>query len=306
VDVIGLNYQGTGVRSGPPQYPVFHQAHPTQLIVGSETTDTYSSRGVYVFPVAAGSGRPAGERAGTDQSACQVSSYDLYFADWAYCPDREFASLDKYPFVGGEFVWTGFDHLGEPTPFEKARSSYSGIVDLAGFKKDRFYLYQSRWRPALPLAHLLSHWSWPERIGQVTPVHVYTSGDEAELFLNGASLGRKRKGPGESRLRWDDVVYEPGELSVVAYRRGEPWASDVVQTAGDAAQLRLEADRARIAADGRVRPSVTGAPVDQEIDELLRRRRPLFEQLATFRIDATAPIAAQVAEARRLLGDTCA
>jgi beta-galactosidase len=147
-------------------------------------------------------------------------------------------------------VWTGWDYLGEPTPYYTARSSYCGIIDLAGFKKDRFYLYQARWRPDLPMAHLLPHWSWPERVGQVTPVHVFTSGDEAELFLNGRSLGRKSRGPLEYRLRWDDLVYEPGRLEVVAYKNGREWARDEVRTAGKAAALVLQPDRAVIRADG--------------------------------------------------------
>ena len=178
----------------------------------------------------------------------QVSSYDLYAPRWAWPPDVEFKGLDEFPFTAGEFVWTGFDYLGEPTPYggdsitllnftdsaEQAqvakelkelgkikvpsRSSYFGIVDLAGFKKDRFYIYQARWRPDLPMAHILPHWNWPERVGQVTPVHVYTSGDEAELFLNGKSLGRKKREQNQYRLRWDEVKYEPGELRVVAYK----------------------------------------------------------------------------------------
>ena len=123
-----------------------------------------------------------------------------------------------------------------------SRSSYFGIVDLAGFTKDRFYLYQARWRPELPMAHILPHWNWPDRVGQVTPVHVYTSGDEAELFLNGKSLGRKNKGAFEYRLRWDDVKYEPGELKVVAYNDGKEWARDRVKTTGEPAKLLL-ADR---------------------------------------------------------------
>ena len=140
--------------------------------------------------------------------------------------DKVFASQEKNPFAGGEFVWTGWDYLGEPTPFDSSRSSYSGIIDLAGFKKDRFYLYQAHWRPDFPMAHILPHWTWPERVGQVTPVHVFTSGDEGELFLNGKSLGRKKKGPYEYRLRWDDVVYQPGTLKVVAYKNGKKWATD--------------------------------------------------------------------------------
>jgi beta-galactosidase len=130
------------------------------------------------------------------------------------------------------------------------RSSYFGIVDLCGFKKDRFYIYQARWRPERPIAPILPHWNWPERIGEVTPVHLYTSGDEAELFLNGKSLGRKKKGEYEYRLRWDDVVYQPGELEVVAYKNGREWAVDTVKTTGKAAQLNLAADRSVISADG--------------------------------------------------------
>ncbi|HEY8932147.1 MAG TPA: DUF4982 domain-containing protein, partial [Rariglobus sp.] len=132
-----------------------------------------------------------------------------------------------------------------------SRSSYFGIVDLAGFKKDRFFLYQARWRPDLPMAHLLPHWNWAGREGEITPVHVYTSGDEAELFLNGRSLGRKTKGKFEYRLRWDDVKYAPGELKVVAYKEGKPWATDTVKTTGPAAKLLAVADRTAIHADGR-------------------------------------------------------
>ena len=131
-----------------------------------------------------------------------------------------------------------------------SRSSYFGIIDLCGFKKDRFYIHQARWRPELPMAHILPHWNWPERVGQVTPVHVYTSGDEAELFLNGKSLGRKKKGEFEYRLRWDDVVYEPGELKVVAYKNGKKWAEETVKTADAPARLEASADRKTITADG--------------------------------------------------------
>src|SRR3989454_3049546 len=101
------------------------------------------------------------------------------------------------------------------------------------------------------MAHILPHWNWPERLGQITPVHVYTSGDEAELFLNGKSLGRKKRGQFEYRLRWDDVKYEPGEVKVVAYKNGKKWATDVVKTTGPAAKLLLQADRGKITADGK-------------------------------------------------------
>jgi beta-galactosidase len=130
-----------------------------------------------------------------------------------------------------------------------SRSSYFGLIDLAGFPKDRFYLYQSRWRPDLPMAHILPHWNWPDRAGQITPVHVYTSGDAAELFLNGRSLGLKKKAAFEYRLRWDDVVYEPGELKVIAYKHGKKWATDTATTTSAAAMLLLQPDRSRITAD---------------------------------------------------------
>jgi beta-galactosidase len=264
IDAIGLNYQGVGIYGQPPQYPIFHQAFPDKFIVGSETASTISSRGIYTFPVAAGLGVPASANAGEDVANRQVSSYDLYSAPWSYSPDKEFAAQDRYPFLGGEFVWTGWDYLGEPTPFDASRSSYFGIIDLAGFRKDRFFIYQAYWRPTYPMAHILPHWTWPDRAGQVTPVHIYTSGDEAELFLNGKSLGRKKKAEFEYRLRWDDVVHEPGELRVVAYKGGKEWAIDSVKTAGDAAKLLLTPDRPAIASDGRDLAFITLTVADKD------------------------------------------
>jgi beta-galactosidase len=278
VDVFGYNYK-------PFLYAAFREKNPSIPLYGSETASTVSSRGEYFFPFT--------DNKNGGLADFQVSSYDLSAPPWATPPDPEFRGQDETPSVAGEFVWTGFDYLGEPTPYGgdtrrmptftdpaeqerrakelqeqgkiavPSRSSYFGILDLAGFKKDRFYLYQARWRPELPMAHILPHWNWPQRLGEVTPVHVYTSGDEAELFLNGRSLGRKKRGQYEYRLRWDDVKYEPGELKVVAYRRGKRWAEDVMKTTGPAARLLLTADRARIKADGRDLSFVTVTVADQ-------------------------------------------
>jgi beta-galactosidase len=251
VDIIGLNYQGAGIRKIPGKYPEFHAQFPTNLIIGSETASALSSRGEFVFPVATNNSAAVGLNSGQEPAKRQVSAYELYAAAFGSSPDRVFASQENNLYVGGEFVWTGWDYLGEPTPFDSSRSSYSGIIDLAGFKKDRFYLYQAHWRPDFPMAHILPHWTWPERAGQVTPVHVFTSGDEVELFLNGESLGRKRKGAYEYRLRWDDVIYQPGTLKAVAYKYGKPWATDEMKTAGAPAKLELEPDRDLIRADSR-------------------------------------------------------
>jgi beta-galactosidase len=274
VDVISLNYQGEGVRDSPafanykgnrtpPQYPAFREKFPDKAILSSESAAAYSTRGAYLFPLEAGISAPVRDGSGGDSKTRQVSAYELYTADFGSSADKVFGSIDRNPYVAGEFVWSGWDYLGEPTPYSASRSSYFGVIDLAGFKKDRFYLYQSHWRPDLPMAHILPHWTWPERDGQVTPVHVFTSGDEAELFLNGKSLGRKKKADYEYRLRWDDVVYEPGELKVIAYKRGKQWASDTVKTAGAPARLVLSADRSKILADGTDLSFITARVVDQ-------------------------------------------
>jgi beta-galactosidase len=262
LDVIGLNYQGEGIRDRPefagtdrirtpPLYDAFRKKFPHTVILSAETASAFSSRGVYLFPVSKEISGPVRDGRGGDSRICQVSAYELHAVDYGSTPDRVFRSLERHPFVAGEFVWTGWDYLGEPMPYDTARSSYSGIIDLAGFKKDRFFLYQAHWRPEYPMAHILPHWTWPERAGQVTPVHVFTSGDEGELFLNGKSLGRKKKGPYEYRLRWDEVVYEPGTLKVVTYKNGREWAADERKTAGPPAKLTLQPDRAEICADGR-------------------------------------------------------
>jgi beta-galactosidase len=275
LDVISLNYQGEGIREAPefegtdrirtsPQYPAFHSAFPDKSVLSAETASAFSSRGVYLFPVTDKISDIVREGRGGNGKLGHVSAYELYAVDFGSSADKVFASLDRHPFVAGEFVWNGWDYLGEPTPYYDSRSSYSGIIDLAGFPKDRFYLYQSRWRSDLPMAHILPHWNWPERKGLVTPVHVFTSGDEAELFLNGRSLGRKKKGPFEYRLRWDNVVYEPGKLKVRTWKSGEKWAEDAKETAGKPARLHLSADRSVIAADGTDLSFVTVAVTDRK------------------------------------------
>jgi beta-galactosidase len=210
-----------------------------------------------------GNSAPVGDTAGGDPRKRQVSAYELYTAPFGSSPDKVFASQDQHPYVAGEFVWSGWDYLGEPTPYYSARSSYFGIIDLAGFKKDRFYLYQSRWRPDFPMVHILPHWNWSDRIDLVTPVHVFTSGDEAELFLNGKSLGRKKKGQYEYRLRWDDVKYEPGELKVIAYKNGNKWAEETVQTTDVPYGVDAEADRTTITGDGESLSFITVRVVDK-------------------------------------------
>jgi beta-galactosidase len=264
MDVIALNYQGSGIRTLPGQFPAFHAAFPDKMLFHSESASALSSRGEYQFPVPGVSSAAVRPGAGGDPATQQVSAYELFAADFGSSADKAFAALDQNPYVAGEFVWTGFDYLGEPTPYYDARSSYSGILDLAGFPKDRFYLYQSRWRSDLPMVHILPHWTWPERVGQVTPVHVFTSGDEAELFVNGKSQGRQKKAPYAYRLRWDYVVYEPGEISVVAYKNGKEWARETVRTAGSAAALQASADRSALAADGRDLAFITVRIADKD------------------------------------------
>jgi beta-galactosidase len=252
VDVFGYNYK-------PFEYARMHERNPGIPLFGSETASCISSRGEYFYPVETNKN--------DGKSGFQMSSYDLSAPHWATIPDDEFAAEDKYPYVAGEFVWTGFDYLGEPTPYDApdapSRSSYFGIIDLAGFPKDRFYLYQARWRPDLRMAHIVPQcWNWPA--GQVTPVYVYTSGDEAELFLNGKSLGRKKKAPLEYRLVWNDVTYQPGKLKVVAYKNGRRWSDDVVQTSGPATKLILTEDHKKIDADGKVLCFITAKVEDKD------------------------------------------
>ena len=261
--VYGFNYEPTHSGNNP-KYDTYHQKNPNVAILGSETSSVISARGVYVYPV-------TDAKNGGAMENHLMSSYDLYAPPWAYKPDDEFARQDSFRFVAGEFVWTGFDYLGEPTNNgargtpDTSRSSYFGILDLDGFKKDRFYLYQAHWRPTYPIAHIVpGNWNWKGFEGETTPVFVYTSGDSAELFLNGQSLGKKTKDPLNYRIRWDDVKYAPGTLHVVAYKNGQEWAMDDVKTTDVAAHVVATPDRAAITNDGQDLSYVTVAIKDKD------------------------------------------
>ena len=234
------------------------------FLLGSETASTVSSRGVYKFPVEVtdnsqyASWSPNYDPTAISKADGQCSSYDTEYCSWSNLPDDDWVWQDDYDWVIGEFVWTGYDYLGEPTPYDEywpSRSSYFGIMDLAGLPKDRYWLYRSKWNSKEHTVHLLPHWTWPGRKGQVTPVYCYTDGVEAELFVNGKSQGRIRKNKAERldryRLRWNNVKYEPGEIRVVAYdEQGNNIGEDVRQTAGKAVALVAKTELDRYQADG--------------------------------------------------------
>ncbi|RYM13884.1 DUF4982 domain-containing protein [Sphingobium cupriresistens] len=287
VDVISLNYQGAGIRGIIGQYPAFRAKFPDKVILSTESASALSSRGEYMFPVAGAISGPVRPWSGGNPDTHQVSAYELHAADFGSSPDRVWAADDQNPYVAGEFVWTGFDYLGEPTPYYTSRSSYSGIVDLAGFPKDRFWLYQARWRPDLKFAHILPHWSWPDRVGQITPVHVFSSADAAELFVNGQSQGKIKKRDYEYRFRWDYVVYAPGEVKVVTWKDDKPWATETVRTVGEAAKLSLTADRSTIADDGRDLSFVTLKVLDRDGHVV-----PAAKQTISFTIEGPGQIVA--------------
>ncbi|MFD1950324.1 beta-galactosidase GalB [Sphingomonas arantia] len=250
-DAIALNYQGAGVRTKLPTFAGFRAKHPDKVIFSSESAAAYSSRGDYQFPVPGGISNPVRPGVGGDETTHQVSAYELFAADFGGTADRTWAAQDQNPTVAGEFVWTGFDYLGEPAPYYSSRSSYFGIVDLAGFPKDRFWLYKARWRPDVKFVHVLPHWNFAGREGQVTPVHAFTSADEAELFVNGKSQGRQKRAPFAYRFRWDYVRYEPGDIKVVTWKDGKPWAEETVRTTGAPVRIAAAADRTSIADDGK-------------------------------------------------------
>ena len=246
LDIPGFNYK-------PQHYDKAYEKLPQKLILGSETASTVSSRGKYYFPV------EFKDHNVVMHPDNHSNSYDNESCSWSNTPDLDFAMDDDRDWVLGQFVWTGFDYLGEPSPYDTdawpSHSSYFGIIDLASLPKDRYYLYRSKWNDKDATLHVLPHWTWPGREGKVTPVYVYTSYPSAELFVNGKSQGRRTKDASSVvdryRLRWNDVVYEPGEIRVVAYDADGNVADEkTVRTAGKAKALRIKANRPELAADG--------------------------------------------------------
>ena len=276
MEVPGFNYRVHKYANNIKQLP-------QGFLLGSETASTVSSRGVYYFPV-----KPTDKGVHADG---QCSSYDVEWCSWSNLPDDDWVWQDDYSWVIGEFVWTGYDYLGEPTPYDEywpSRSSYFGICDLAGLPKDRYYLYRSRWNTQQHTVHLLPHWTWPDRKGEVTPVYCYTDGVEGELFVNGKSQGRIRKNPKERldryRLRWNDVKYEPGEIRVVAYdAEGNKIGEDVRRTAGKAVRLMAQAEQTDCQADGESLIYVTVSAVDKKGVEV-----PACQDNLTFSVSGEA------------------
>lgn len=272
MEVAGFNYR-------PFMYPENYAKLQQQIILGSETASTLSSRGVYKFPV---------ERAAMKRyDDHQASSYDVEHCAWSNLPEDDFIQHEDLPYCIGEFVWTGFDYLGEPTPYYSdwpSHSSLFGIIDLAGLPKDRYYLYRSHWNSDKETLHILPHWNWKGRKGEVTPVFVYTNYPSAELFVNGKSQGRRTKdmsvkvdNSGDEasmkalkrckryRLMWMDTKYEPGTVKVVAYdENGKPVAEEEIHTAGRPHHIELVADRTVLDANGKDLSFITVKVVDKD------------------------------------------
>ncbi|MBD5197142.1 MAG: glycoside hydrolase family 2 protein, partial [Bacteroidales bacterium] len=244
LDVAGFNYR-------VHRYEDAISKLPQNILLGSETTSTVSSRGKYYFPVV--------KAAGVVRDDKQSSAYDVEYCSWSNVPDDDFVAEDDLPYDMGQFVWTGFDYLGEPSPYDKdswpSHSSYFGIVDLASIPKDRYYLYRSKWNKDDKTLHILPHWNWEGREGEITPVFVYTDSPKAELFINGKSQGVREKNDSTNmnryRLMWNETVYEPGEVKVVAYNSDGSVAGErVMRTAGKADHIVLTANRKELSGDG--------------------------------------------------------
>lgn len=279
VDIPGWNYK-------PFWYGRYHHEHPKWPMYGSETSSCVSSRGEYYFPVE--------EEKNPIHENLQLSSYDLVSPPWGYSPEMEFRGLDENPSIMGEFVWTGFDYLGEPTPYGSqwpSRSSYFGIVDLCGIPKDRYYLYQSQWSDKKVL-HLLPHWNWLGREGELTPVHCYTNYPKVELFVNGKSYGKRRKSlqmlMERYRLIWNNVTYEPGELKAVAYDENDKIADEtIIKTADIATAIKLSINTK---SESDERDDMTFIHV--KIVDRKGNHCPTVSNLVKFHVDGPAEIAA--------------
>ena len=301
VDVIGMNYW-------PENYNEILEKNHNYIVYGSETSSQTSSRGVYHLPI------EFNEKHETNH----VSSYDVIVGPpWAYAPDIEFDAQAKAPRSLGEFMWTGFDYIGEPTPYGgsdnsthgywnldwPSRSSYFAPVDLAGFPKDRYYLYQSQWTEE-PMVHVLPHWNWEEKEGESIPVFAYTNAEEVELFVNGKSFGKKVKGkditeiPSEYhffkkgmykskyRLSWN-VPYQAGSIKVVAYKDGKEVATKEIKTADKPYKINLEADRTEITSDGTDLSFITVKIEDKDGNIC-----PMADNIVNFKIEGEATLAA--------------
>ena len=270
--LVGFNYR-------PFKYQEAYGKLPQRLLLGSETASTLSSRDVYKFPVE--------RKSMAKYPDMQSSSYDVEHCDWSNLPEDDWIHQEDLPYTIGEFIWTGFDYLGEPTPYYEewpSHSSYFGAVDLAGLPKDRFYLYRSHWNKEAETLHILPHWNWEGREGKTTPIFVYTNYPTAELFINGKSQGKRSKdlsiklakdeGKGNPtdlerqkryRLMWMDTKYEPGVVKVVAYdEKGKAVAEKQLHTAGVPYALRLTCDRSTIKADGKDLCFVTVEAIDEK------------------------------------------
>lgn len=246
LDIPGFNYK-------PQYYDKAYEKLPQKIVLGSETASTVSSRGIYHFPVL------FRDHKQVTHDDNQSSSYDNETCSWSNIPDIDFEADDDKEYVIGQFVWTGFDYLGEPSPYDTDawpnHSSVFGIYDLASLPKDRVYLYRSKWNQKSPTLHILPHWNWKGREGEVTPVFVYTSYPKAELFINGKSQGIREKNDStvmnRYRLMWNETVYEPGELKVVAFDEdGKMTEEKIVRTAGKPHHLVVTPNRTAVEANG--------------------------------------------------------
>ena len=252
-NVAGFNYWHDKLED-------LHKTYPDKPLLVTEASAVLSTRGEYHFPV---------ERIYRkyNHESLQMSSYDLINTGFGALPDVEFKLQDDFSWLAGQFVWSGFDYHGEPDPYEDmwpAHSSYFGIVDMCGFPKDRYYLYQSVWTDE-PMIHLLPHWNWEGREGEITPVFCYTNCSSAELIVNGKSLGKREKKAGEYRLKWNDVVYQPGSIKAVGYdKQGRALCEKEIMTAGQSNKIELISDRKTIQADGENLAFVTVRITDKE------------------------------------------